>query len=173
MMGNRLHVRHDPGVVSDYNGHNEYPLVPLPIFVPPSSDGPTHLCLWQRIFLPSRIVHNIDDRIESHDLPEVLGACVSGSSLATVRDETHDEPVDNVHLASMGDGVACAVVEVLVGGDAVGGGDNHGDCNTVPVLHENRNAHRGNNSVRGGKLVVVDQWNPIDLVVCDGVGLEE
>jgi hypothetical protein len=99
-------------------------------------------------------------------------ACVSGNSLVTVGDAAHDEPVDNVRWASMGDGAACAAVVVEVGVDELGDGDTRGDCSTVPVPHGNRSAHPGNNSVRGGKLVAVDRSIPIDLVVGDDEGWE-
>lgn len=99
-------------------------------------------------------------------------AYASGNSLVTVGDAAHDEPVDNVHWASMGDGAACAVVVAEVGVHGVGDDDTRGDCSTVSVLHGNRSAHPGNNSVRGGKLVAVDRSIPIDLVVGDGAGWE-
>ena len=151
-MDNRRHVRHDLGVVSGYNGHNEYQLVPTPIFAPPWSVAQKHPYPRRRIFLPSRIVHSIDDRTENHGLRVAPVTYVSGSSLAKVGDEPRDEAMDNVHSASTGDGAACAMTVEPVDDD-----DTRGDCSMVLVLHGNRNARPGNNFARGGKREVVDR----------------
>lgn len=171
-MGSKLHVPLDPGVVSDCNGHNEYQLVPTPIFGLLSSDGPTHPCPWQRKFQPSRIEHNIDDRIVNRDLLVVPVAFVSDSSPEMMGDGVHDELVGSARSALLGDDAACAVVVVEVGVGEMDDGDIRGDCNTVLGLRGNRSVHPGSNSAHGGKLGVADRSIPIDLVVGDDEGLE-
>jgi hypothetical protein len=172
-MDSRRHVQLDPGVASGCNEHIEYPLVPKPTFVPPLSDEQKHPSPWRRIFLPSRIVRSIDDRIKNHDLRVAPTTCASDSSLATKGEEADDEPADSAHSASSEDGGAYAVVAAEMDVDVVVDDDDiHGDCSTVPVLHENRNAHPDNSFVRVGKLVVVDRSIPIDLVADDDAGWE-
>lgn len=166
MMDNKLLVLRGPVVASGYSGHNEYQPVPRPIFVRPLSDEQRHPSLSRQIFLPFQIVHSTDDQIMNHDLLVVLEASVSGNNLATVVEEVDGEPEDNGRLSVMGDDVACVVV-VVTGVDVADDGDIRGDCSMVPVPRGHRNVHHGNNSVRGGKLVVADRSIPIDRAVGD------